>query len=59
MIEGNTTGKTSEVVREFKQCPPGSSSAATSSSQALQHNTYGRKRSATKRAPAGLGALTG
>ena len=51
VIEGNT-GKTSEVVREFKQCPQ-FQQCCYILSQALQHNTYGRKRSATK-APAGL-----
>ena len=51
VIEGNT-GKTSEVVREFKQCPQ-FQQCCYILSQALQHNTYGRKRSTTK-APAGL-----
>ena len=51
VIEGNT-GKTSEVVREFKQCPQ-FQQCCHILSQALQHNTYGRKSSATK-APAGL-----
>jgi hypothetical protein len=51
VIEGNT-GKTSEVVREFKQCPQ-FQQCCHILSQALQHNTYGRKRSATK-APSGL-----
>ena len=51
VIEGNT-GKTSEVVREFKQCPQ-FQQCSQILSQALQHNTYGRKRSSTK-APAGL-----
>ena len=51
VIAGNT-GKTSEVVREFKQCPQ-FQQCCQILSQALQHNTYGRKRSATK-APFGL-----
>src|SRR6202042_2321061 len=51
VIEGNT-GKTSEVVREFKQCPQ-FQQCCFILSQALQHNTYGRKSSATK-APVGL-----
>jgi hypothetical protein len=51
VIEGNT-GKTSEVVREFKQCPQ-FQQCCHILSLALQHSTYGRKRSATK-APPGL-----
>jgi hypothetical protein len=51
VIEGNT-GKTSEVVREFRQCPQFQQSCQILS-QALQQNTYGRKGSAMK-APAGL-----
>ena len=51
VIEGRT-GKTSEIVREFKTCPQFQQSCQILA-QALQHNTYGRKRSALK-APAGL-----
>ena len=51
VIEGQP-GKTSRIVREFKQCPQ-FQQCCQILSQALQHNTYGRKRSATK-APSGL-----
>ena len=51
VVEGRTR-KTSEIVREFKQCPQFQQSCHILA-QALQHNTYGRKRSAIK-APAGL-----
>ncbi len=51
VVEGRTR-KTSEIVREFKKCPQFQQSCQILA-QALQHNTYDRKRSALK-APAGL-----
>ena len=51
VIEGHN-GKTSEIVREFKRCPQ-FQQCCQILAQALQNNTYGRKRSAMK-APAGL-----
>jgi hypothetical protein len=51
VVEGRTR-KTSSIVREFKKCPQFQQSCQILA-QALQHNTYGLKRSAMK-APAGL-----
>ena len=51
VVEGRTR-KTSEIVREFKKCPQFQQSCQILA-QALQHNTYGRKRSVMK-APVGL-----
>ena len=51
VIDGQT-GKTSHIVREFKRCPQFQQSCQILL-QALQCNTYGRKRSAVK-TPAGL-----
>jgi hypothetical protein len=46
VVDGRTR-KTSEIVREFKKCPQFQQSCQILA-QALQHNTYGRKRSALK-----------
>ena len=51
VVEGRTR-KTSEIVREFKKFPQFQQSCQILA-QALQHNTYGRKRSALK-VPVGL-----
>ena len=51
VVEGRTR-KTSEIVREFKKCPQFQQSCHILA-QALQHDTYGRKRS-DPTAPAGL-----
>jgi hypothetical protein len=51
VIEGHT-GKTSEIVREFKRCPQ-FQQCCKILAQALQHNSYSRKHSATM-APPGL-----
>jgi hypothetical protein len=51
VVDGRTS-KTSEIIREFKKCPQFQQSCQILA-QALQHNTYGRKRSALK-APVGL-----
>jgi hypothetical protein len=51
VVEGRTR-KTSEIIREFKKCPQFQRSCQILA-QALQHNTYGRMRSAPK-VPAGL-----
>jgi hypothetical protein len=51
VVDGRTR-KTSEIVREFKKCPQFQQSCQILA-QALQHNTYGLKRSAPK-VPYGL-----
>ena len=51
LIEGQT-GKTSQIVREFKGCPQFQQSCQILV-HALRHNTYGRKSPAMK-APLGL-----
>ena len=51
VIEGQT-GKTSQIVREFKTCPQFQQSCQILV-QALQRNTYGRKSPAMK-TPLGL-----
>ena len=51
VVDGQTQ-KTSEIVREFKKCPHFQQSCQILA-RALQHNSYGRKRSGM-RVPAGL-----